>query len=412
MKVLVINAGSSSLKYQLIDMKDESVIAKGICERVKDPENSCISGKHYIDGKEVRFDDVKVPMKNHTDAFNEVKKVLTTGDTKVINDISEIDAVGHRIVQGGSLFNKSTLIDQSVIDGIESLCDLAPLHNPAHIEGIKASIALFGPNVPQVAVFDNAFHSTMPPEAYMFALPYEYYEKYKIRKYGFHGTSHRFVSNRCAEVMGRPLEELKLVTCHLGNGSSITAVKNGKVLDTSMGLTPLDGEIMGTRTGAIDPSAVLYIMKKENKTPDEMDELLNKKSGILGVSGLSSDDRDVKAAAAQGNQRAKLARGMQIYRIVRYIGGYMAVMGGLDAIVFTGGIGENADDMRATICDHLAFLGIKIDKAYNATLVKGKEGEISTKDSKIRVFVLPTNEELLIARDTRDIVNALKEKKA
>ena len=407
MKILVINAGSSSLKYQLIDMQNEKLIAKGICERVKDAEKSCVSYTHYPNGTEVKVKDKLVPMENHTAAFHVVKDLLTTGDSKVIDDISEIAAVGHRVVQGGALFNKSVLIDESVIEGIQSLCDLAPLHNPAHIEGINASIALFGDKVPQVAVFDNAFHSTMPPEAYMFGLPYEYYEKYSMRKYGFHGTSHRFVSARCAEVMEQPIETLKIVTCHLGNGSSITAVKNGKVIDTSMGLTPLDGEIMGTRTGSIDPSAVLYIMKKESKTPDEMDTLLNKQSGILGVSGLSSDDRDIKAAAAEGNKRAKLARDIQIYEIIKYIGSYTAAMGGIDAIVFTGGIGENADDMRATICDRLAYLGIEIDKPYNATLVKGAEGEISTKNSKVRVFVLPTNEELLIARDTRDIVNAL-----
>lgn len=407
MKVLVINAGSSSLKYQLIDMENEQLIAKGICERVKDLTKSCISYTHYTANGKVAAKDVPVPMENHTAAFHEVKNVLTTGETKVIDDISEITAVGHRVVQGGALFNKSVLIDQSVIDGIESLCDLAPLHNPAHLEGIRASIALFGPDVPQVAVFDNAFHSTMPPEAYMYGLPYEYYEKYGIRKYGFHGTSHRFVSARCAEVMGRPIEELKIVTCHLGNGSSITAVKNGKVIDTSMGLTPLDGEIMGTRTGAIDASAVLYVMKKENKSVTEMEELLNKKSGILGVSGLSSDDRDVKKAAAEGNERAKLARGIQIYEIKKFIGAYTAAMDGIDAIVFTGGIGENAEDMRATVCDGLSYLGIEIDKPYNSTLVKGAEGEISTENSKVRVFVLPTNEELLIARDTRDIVNSL-----
>ena len=407
MKVLVINAGSSSLKYQLIDMENEQLIAKGICERVKDTAKSCISYTHYTANGKVAAKDVPVPMENHTAAFHEVKNVLTTGETKVIDDISEITAVGHRVVQGGALFNKSVLIDQSVIDGIESLCDLAPLHNPAHLEGIRASIALFGPDVPQVAVFDNAFHSTMPPEAYMYGLPYEYYEKYGIRKYGFHGTSHRFVSARCAEVMGSPIEELKIVTCHLGNGSSITAVKNGKVIDTSMGLTPLDGEIMGTRTGAIDASAVLYVMKKENKSVTEMEELLNKKSGILGVSGLSSDDRDVKKAAAEGNERAKLARGIQIYEIKKFIGAYTAAMDGIDAIVFTGGIGENAEDMRATVCDGLSYLGIEIDKPYNSTLVKGAEGEISTKNSKVRVFVLPTNEELLIARDTRDIVNSL-----
>ena len=407
MKILVINAGSSSLKYQLIDMETEGVIAKGICESVGTLDKSCISYTHYPNGQEVKVKDQMIPMQDHTAAFNEVKKVLTEGDSKVIEDISEIAAVGHRVVQGGNLFNKSVLIDQSVLDGIESLCDLAPLHNAAHLQGMKASIALFGPDVPQVAVFDNAFHSTMPPEAYMFALPYEYYEKYAVRKYGFHGTSHRFVSALCAETMGKPIEDLKIITCHLGNGSSLAAVKGGKVIDTSMGLTPLDGEVMGTRCGAIDPSAVLYIMKKENKTPDEMDTLLNKQSGVYGVSGLSFDDRDIKKAAAEGNDRASLARNMQIYRIVKHIGAYVAAMDGVDAIVFTGGIGENADDMRAIVCDRLSYLGIDIDKAFNATLVKGKGGEISTKDSKVRVFVLPTNEELLIARDTRDIVNAL-----
>lgn len=408
MKILVINAGSSSLKYQLINMETEDVIAKGICERVKDVENSCISYTHYVDGKEVTVKDKLVPMSDHSEAFNQVKIALTEGDSKVIEDISEITAVGHRVVQGGNLYNKSVLIDQSVLDGIESLCDLAPLHNAAHLQGMKASIALFGPDVPQVAVFDNAFHSTMPPEAYMYALPYEYYDKYKIRKYGFHGTSHRFVSALCAETIGKPIEDLKIITCHLGNGSSLAAVKYGKVIDTSMGLTPLDGEVMGTRTGMIDPSAVLYIMKKENKTPDEMDTLLNKKSGVLGVSGLSFDDRDVKKAAAEGNERAKLARNMQIYRIIKHIGSYVAAMDGVDAIVFTGGIGENAEDMRATICKRLSFLGIDIDEAFNATLVKGKSGEISTPNSKVRIFVLATNEELLIARDTRDIVNSLK----
>lgn len=403
MKVLVINAGSSSLKYQLIDMRDESVIAKGICERIG-TDGSCISGK--IENGAKKFE-TTVKMENHTEAFNEVKLALTQGECKVLNDISEIAAVGHRIVQGGALFNHSVLIDDEVIKGVEELCDLAPLHNPAHIQGIKASIDLFGKSVPQVAVFDNAFHSTMPPEAYMFALPYNYYEKYGLRKYGFHGTSHRFVSARCAEVMGKNIEDLKIVTCHLGNGSSISAVKGGACIDTSMGLTPLDGEIMGTRTGSIDASAVLYLMEKENLSPSEMSTILNKKSGILGVSGISSDDRDVKAAAAKGHARAKLARNMQIYEIKKYIGSYTAAMDGVDAIVFTGGIGENAEDMRAIVCDGLSFLGIKIDRAYNSTLLRGAEGEISTPDSKVRVFVLPTNEELVIARDTKEIVESL-----
>ena len=406
MKILVINAGSSSLKYQLIDMTDESVIAKGICERIG-MEGSVISftpvGKDKVKKE--------IPMPNHTAAFNAVKEVLCEGEYKVIDDISEIAAVGHRVVQGGSLFNKSMLITDEVLKGISDLATLAPLHNPAHIQGIEASIELFGKDVPQVAVFDNAFHSTMPPEAYIFPIPYEYYEKYQIRRYGFHGTSHRFVSARCAEVMGKDIEDLKIVTCHLGNGSSITAVKNGKVIDTTMGLTPLDGEMMGTRCGAIDPSVVLFLMKEEKMNADAMDTLLNKKSGVLGVSGLSSDDRDVKAAAADPEnplqERCALARGIQMYEIKKYIGAFTAAMDGLDAIVFTGGIGENADDMRAQICRELTYFGIEIDEEYNATLVKGKEGEISTPNSKVKVFVLPTNEELVIARDTRDIVNSL-----
>ena len=402
MKVLVINAGSSSLKYQLIDMTDESVIAKGICERVG-AEDSCISFK-TPDGKKIEY---KTPMSNHTEAFAEVKKVLTEGEYKVIDNISEIRAVGHRVVQGGSLFNKSMLVTDEVIKGIEEMCALAPLHNPAHIQGINASIELFGKDVPQVAVFDNAFHSTMPAEAYTFPVPYEFYEKYQIRKYGFHGTSHRFVSARCAEVMGKNIEDLKIVTCHLGNGSSITAVKGGKVIDTTMGLTPLDGLIMGTRCCAVDPSAILFIMEKENLSVKEMDTLLNKKSGILGISGLSSDDRDVKAAAAEGNEQCALARNILAYQIKRYIGAYTAAMDGIDAIVFTGGIGENADDIRAKVCKELTFLGIEIDEEYGKTLVKGAEGELSTANSKVKVYVLPTNEELVIARDTRDIVNAL-----
>ncbi len=406
MKVLVINAGSSSLKYQLIDMNDESVIAKGICERVG-ANDSCISFK-TPDGKKIEY---KTPISNHTAAFAEVKKVLTEGEYKVIDDISEITAVGHRVVQGGSLFNKSMLVTDEVIKGIEEMCALAPLHNPAHIQGINASIELFGKEVPQVAVFDNAFHSTMPAEAYTFPVPYEFYEKYQVRKYGFHGTSHRFVSARCAEVMGKNIEDLKIVTCHLGNGSSITAVKGGKVIDTTMGLTPLDGLIMGTRCGAVDPSAILFIMEKENLSVKEMDTLLNKKSGILGISGLSSDDRDVKYEAANNEkglaERCALARNILAYQIKRYIGAYTAAMDGIDAIVFTGGIGENADDIRAKVCKELTFLGIEIDEEYGKTLIKGAEGELSTANSKVKVYVLPTNEELAIARDTRDIVDAL-----
>ena len=402
MKILVINAGSSSLKYQLIDMTDESVIAKGICERVGTPE-ACISFK-TPDGQKIEYN---APMSNHTEAFAAVKAALTEGEYKVLDDISEITAVGHRVVQGGSLFNKSVLIDDEVIAGIKSLNDLAPLHNPANIMGINASIELFGKDVPQVAVFDNAFHSTMPAEAYTFAIPHDISKKYSIRRYGFHGTSHKFVSARCAEVMGKDIKDLKIVTCHLGNGSSITAVNGGKVVDTTMGLTPLDGLAMGTRCGAIDPSVVLFVMEKENLSVKEMDTLLNKKSGLLGVSGLSSDDRDLKAAAAEGNEQCANARNILAYQIKKYIGAFAAAMNGVDAVVFTGGIGENADDIRDKVCNELSFLGIEIDQEIGKTLVKGKEGELSTENSKVKVYVLPTNEELAIARDTKDIVNAL-----
>lgn len=400
MKILVINAGSSSLKYQLFSMTGEKTLAKGICERIG--IGGSVSGSNYK-GRQFEYD---VNLNNHTEAFLQVKKVLTEGECSVINDLSEIVAVGHRVVQGGAIFNASVLINDEVIAGIESLVDLAPLHNPAHIQGINACREVFGEEKPQVAVFDNAFHSTMPPEVYMFGLPYEYYEKYNIRRYGFHGTSHRFVSQRCAEVMGRDIKELKIITCHLGNGCSIAAIMHGQVLDTSMGLTPLDGFIMGTRTGGIDPSAVLYLQEKEGWTPQQTDEVLNKKSGMLGVSGISSDDRDIRAAELAGNKRAALARKMQRYQIRKYIGSYVAAMDGVDAIVFTGGIGENTLDLRASVCNNLSFLGIKIDEEISKKLIRGKEGELSTPESAVRVFVLPTNEELVIARDTLEIVEA------
>ncbi len=410
MKILVINAGSSSLKYQLIDMANESVIAKGICEKVGLQGSSITHKIPSDDQNELKITTV-VDMPTHTVAFEQVKKALTEGENKVIDDIKEITAVGHRVVQGGALFNKSVLINDDVIAGIESLNDLAPLHNPANIMGINASIDLFGADVPQVAVFDNAFHSTMPAEAYTFPIPYKLAEKYSIRRYGFHGTSHKFVSARCAEVMGKDIKDLRIVTCHLGNGSSISAVKGGKCIDTTMGLTPLDGLAMGTRCGAIDPSIVLFLMEKESLSIKDMDKLLNKESGILGVSGLSSDDRDVKTEVAENKaglaERCQLARSILAYQIKKYIGSYAAAMDGIDAIVFTGGIGENADDLRNKICNELTYLGIYIDQNIGKTLVKGKEGELSTANSKVKVYVLPTNEELAIARDTRDIVNAL-----
>jgi acetate kinase len=305
------------------------------------------------------------------------------------------------------LFSSFNKFADEVVAGIRELCDLAPLHNPAHIQGIEACTDVFGKDFPQVAVFDNAFHSTMPPEAYMFPIPYEYYEKYHIRRYGFHGTSHRFVSARCAEVMGKDIKDLKIVTCHLGNGSSITAVKGGKCVDTSMGLTPLDGFIMGTRCGAIDPSVVTYLQQKEGWDAETTDKILNKKSGVLGVSGVGSDDRDVSAAEANGDERAHLARSIQKYQVRKLIGSYVAAMDGVDAIVFTGGIGENTIDLRADVCNNLSYLGVKLDAEANEIMRRGKEGEISTADSKVKVFVLPTNEELVIARDTQAIVNAL-----
>lgn len=401
MKILVINCGSSSLKYQLFDMDTESMLAKGNCERIG------VDGKIGGSTADGRKFEKEVTLSNHTEAFLEVKKALTEGDCKVLDDLSEISAVGHRVVQGGALFNESTLVTEDVIKGIESLCDLAPLHNPAHIQGIRACIDVFGENLPQVVVFDNAFHSTMPPEAYIFPVPYEYYEKYQVRRYGFHGTSHRFVSARCAEVMGKNIEDLKIVTCHLGNGSSITAVKGGKCIDTSMGLTPLDGFIMGTRCGAVDPSVITYLQQKEGWTPEETDTILNKKSGVLGISGVGSDDRDVSAAEAQGNERAHLARSIQKYQVRKLIGSYVAAMDGVDAIVFTGGIGENTIDLRADVCNNLSYLGVELDAEANEIMRRGKEGEISTANSKVKVYVLPTNEELVIARDTKAIVESM-----
>jgi len=401
LKILVINAGSSSLKYQLISMSHEKILAKGVCERIGlDGKISGSNSKGCTFEYDVKLDD-------HTAAFLEVEKALTQGECKVLESLTEIVAIGHRIVQGGSLFNKSVLVTDEVIAGIASLSDLAPLHNPAHIQGINACRKVFGKDVPEVVVFDNAFHSTMPPEVFLFNIPYEYYEKYQIRRYGFHGTSHRFVSHRCAKLMGKEIKDLKIITCHLGNGCSIAAVMHGKVLDTSMGLTPLDGFIMGTRSGGVDPSAVLYLQQKEGWSPDETDNVLNKKSGMLGISGVSSDDRDIRAAELAGNERAAISRKMQRYQIRKYVGSYVAAMDGVDAIVFTGGIGENTTDLRASVCNNLSFLGIKIDEAMNKKLIRGKEGELSTPESRIKIFVIPTNEELVIARDTKEIVEAM-----
>ncbi|HNX14828.1 MAG TPA: acetate kinase [Oscillospiraceae bacterium] len=394
MKILVINAGSSSMKFQLIDMTNESVLAKGICDRVG------IDGTYKQKNADGRTYEAKIPMPTHADAFEVLVKSLSQGECKVINDISEITAVGHRIVHGGEKYSHSVRVDETVINDIAALSELAPLHNPGAVQGIRGCLKVFGGKLPQVVVFDTAFHQTMPPQAYLYPIPYEYYEKYKIRRYGFHGTSHQFVSERCAQLMGKDIGKLKIVTCHLGNGSSVTAVSGGKSVDTTMGMTPLEGVMMGSRSGSIDPSIVTYLQRKENLTPDEMDFILNKKSGILGLGGVSSDDRDNRAAAEQGNMRTKQAREVQILSIKKALAAMAASMGGLDAVVFTGGIGENVESFRIGVCDGLDYMGIKLDIEKNEKTLYGAEGEISAPDSKTRVFVIPTNEELVIARDT------------
>lgn len=401
MKVLVINAGSSSLKYQLLDMTDESVIAKGNCDRIG------IGGhiKHTaFDGRGV---DVDCEFPTHTEAFEKLVEVLTTGDAAVLKSMDEIGAVGHRVVQGAEIFDKTTLVTDEVIQQIDDLAELAPVHNHPHALALRACKKVLPEGTPQVAVFDTAFHQTMPEKAFMFGMPYECYEKYHVRKYGFHGTSHRFVSQALADAMGKDIKDLKIVSCHLGNGSSITAVDGGKSVDTSMGFTPLDGVLMGTRSGCVDPSAVTFIQNKLGLSPSETSDYLNKKSGFLGVSGISSDNRDIIAAAAKGDKRAILAGEMLRYQIKKYIGSYAAVMNGLDAVLFTGGIGENSDDLRADVCRNMEYLGIKFDDKANEGQ-RGKLLKISAPDSKVEVWVVPTNEELLIARDTKALVDGLK----
>ena len=397
MKILVLNCGSSSIKYKLYDMEGEKVLAQGGVERI---------------GLDGAFIKVTLPsgekrqimhdMPDHKEGVNVVFKALLDPEMGALKSLDEIDAVGHRIVQGGDKFNQSMLVDKSVEDGIEELCDLAPVHNAGHLKGIRAVDALM-PKTPQVVVFDNAFHSTMPDYAYLYAIPYELYEKYHVRRYGFHGTSHRYVSKRVCEILGLDQADSKVVTCHIGNGASIAAVLNGKVVDTSMGLTPLAGVMMGSRSGDIDPSAVTYLMEKLNMTPHEMSEFLNKKSGVLGITGISSDMRDVEAAANEGNERAVLALKMYAYRVKKYIGSYAAAMGGVDAVVFTAGVGENQTGLRADICRGLEFLGIEIDEAVNAT-VRGREAVISSPSSRVKVVVVPTDEEIVIARDTQALV--------
>ncbi len=397
MKILVINAGSSSLKYQLIDMETEAVLAKGLCERIG------IDGhlKHtpLVEGKEVFNEDVAMP--THSEAIAAVIDKLTSPQYGVVNSMKEIDAVGHRVVHGGEKFASSVLITDDVMKAIEECIPFAPLHNPANITGIKACQAVMG-KVPMVAVFDTAFHQTMPGKAFMYALPYQYYLSNGIRRYGFHGTSHRYVSSRCAELMGKPIEELKIVSCHMGNGSSLAAIDHGKCVDTSMGFTPLVGLPMGTRCGDLDAGVIQYLMNKYGYSIDEMLNILNKKSGMLGVSGVSSDFRDLDKAAAEGNERAQLALDMFHYWVAKVAGSYVAAMNGVDAIVYTAGVGENSSATRAAISKYFGYLGVKIDEEANKK--RGEDIEISTPDSKVKVFVIPTNEELVIARDTRDII--------
>ena len=397
MKIFVVNAGSSSLKYQLIDMDNEQVLAKGLCERIG--VTGAISHK-TADGREYS---AETPMPTHSEAFEAVVYALTKSDAKVIDSFDEISAIGHRIVQGGSIFPNSCLVTPDVIDKIEKLGALAPLHNPAHVLAIRACIKTFGDKIPQVVVFDTSFHQTMPPKAYMYPLPYEYYEKYGVRKYGAHGTSHRFVSDRVAAIEGKPKKDLKIITCHLGNGCSITAIKDGVCVDTSMGFTPLDGFMMGTRSGTLDPSALTYIAEKEHLSPEDVNTVCNKKSGMLGISGISNDNRDICAAAEAGNKRAQLAIEMQRYEILKFVGSYIAAMNGVDAIAFTGGIGENDPELRKSVCDNLSFVGVEIDDAQNK--LRGKEVKISTDNSRVNVYVIPTNEELAIARDTLAIIS-------
>ncbi len=397
MKILVINAGSSSLKYQLIDMTTKEVIAKGNCERIG-IEGSVL--KHKPTGKDAV--ELSAAMPSHKEAIKMVLDALLNAEYGVIKSLDEISAVGHRVVHGGEFFKGSVKIDDGVKDAIRQCFDLAPLHNPANLIGIEACESAMGKDVPMVAVFDTAFHQTMPDYAYMYALPYEYYEKYKVRRYGFHGTSHKYVAGRAAEMLGKDLKDLKIVTAHLGNGSSITAVDGGKSVDTSMGFTPLAGLPMGTRCGDIDPAIVDFIMAKEGISAEEMNTVMNKKSGVLGISGVSSDFRDLESAASEGNKRASLALDMFHYHVKSYIASYAAAMGGIDALVFTAGIGENTKYTRGESVKGLEYMGIKIDDEKNS--VRGVEADITAEGGKVKVLVIPTNEELMIAMDTQKII--------
>ena len=396
MKVLVINCGSSSLKYQLIDMEGERVLCKGLCERIG-IEGSKIT--HKAKGSEWSEE---TPFPTHTEAFMKVVDMMTTGEGAVVSDKSEIGAIGHRIVQGAEFFTKSEIVTDAIIDKIEEIAPLAPVHNLAHVQGLRSAKKVFG-DLPNVVVFDTTFHQTMPPKAYMYGVPYEMYEKYAIRRYGAHGTSHRYVSMAAAEYLGKDPSELKMVTCHLGNGSSITAVDGGRCVDTSMGLTPLAGVLMGTRCGDVDPSVVTYMEQKMGIHGQEMADYLNKQCGLLGVSGVSSDKRDVEAAAAAGNERAKLASDMLNYQIKKFVGAYAAAMGGLDCVVFTGGIGENDALVRSEVCRNMEFLGIRLDEEKNRQ--RGADIlDLTAEGGRVKVLMVCTNEELMIARDTLGLV--------
>ncbi|SDB97655.1 acetate kinase [Geotoga petraea] len=396
MKVLVINSGSSSIKYQLLNMDNENVLAKGLVERIGIDGSRIV---HKVNGEKNIIED-NIP--DHEKGLKMVLDLLVSSDHGVLESLEEIDAVGHRVVHGGERFASSVRINKEVLDTIELMSFLAPLHNPANVMGIKASMELL-PNAEQVGVFDTSFHQTMPQTSYLYAIPYEYYEKYKVRRYGFHGTSHRYVAKRTAEVLGKKPEDLKIITCHIGNGASVAAVKNGKSIDTSMGFTPLEGLAMGTRSGDLDPAIIEFICKEENITPKEMLNILNKKSGMLGVTKKYSDMRDIEDNAIEGEKVSRMAFDIYEYRIAKYIGAYAAAMNGVDAIVFTAGVGENSPIMREEIAErYLGYLGVKIDKEVND--FKGKEKIISTDDSKVKLMVVPTNEELMIARDTKEIV--------
>ncbi len=396
MKILIVNAGSSSLKYQVMDMSNESTLAKGLIERIG------IAGSRL---KQTVGEDkytVELPMNDHIEASKQMINALTDPEHGVLRSMDEISAVGHRVVQGGETFTASTLIDEACLNAIKENIPLAPLHNPANLMGIKACLQVM-PDKPMVAVFDTAFHQTMPPQAYLYGIPYEYYTRLRVRRYGFHGTSHRYVSSRAAAFLGKDIKDLRIITCHLGNGSSICAVDHGKSVDTSMGLTPLEGVLMGTRSGTMDPAALQFIMNAENIDINEMLDILNKKSGFLGVSGVSSDMRDVENAAKEGNKQAQTALDMLTRGIKKYISAYAAIMGGVDVIVFTAGIGENSIELREAVLSDMEFMGIVMDKEKNR--VRGKDADITGEGSRVKLLVIPTNEELVIAQDTMELVN-------